>query len=105
VTPDQLFEEVARANGGSSIVGLSGASAIAAGQLHSMAAGTASPTTGTQSGSATIAAGGTVSTDVDGDGATLEDPVEVSLMSPVGGEVSITKRNGHSYSTGATVAA
>jgi uncharacterized repeat protein (TIGR01451 family) len=70
---------------------------IAAGNLVSHAAGTASPTNGIAGGSALAPAGGTVTTDLDGDGATIEDPLEVSVTTPTGGTVSITKTSSFNY--------
>lgn len=41
---------------------------------------------------ADVAAGGTLTTDIEGDGATADDPLEVMLTTPIGGRVSLTER-------------
>jgi Ca2+-binding RTX toxin-like protein len=76
--------------------GLTGVSAIAAGSRHMLALGTASPTNGTVTGSANAAAGATVTTDVDGDGATSDDPLEVAVRTPNAGPISIVVSSAYS---------
>jgi alpha-tubulin suppressor-like RCC1 family protein len=73
------------------VPGLAEAVAIAGGRGHSLAIGRASPTTGVESFNAAIPAGGTVTTDVENDGATPEDPVETTVTTPVAGSVSVVE--------------
>jgi alpha-tubulin suppressor-like RCC1 family protein/PKD repeat protein len=70
---------------------LTGVDKIASGWALSVASGTASPTNGTLRGTANVAADATVTTDVDADGATAEDPVELAVTTPVAGPVSVVK--------------
>jgi hypothetical protein len=79
------------------VSGLTGVDAIAAGHLQGLASGTASPTNGIVSGSAAAPADGTVSTDVNGDGATAEDVVEVAVTTPNAGTVSLVTSSSVSF--------
>jgi Regulator of chromosome condensation (RCC1) repeat/PKD domain len=71
--------------------GLTNVAAVAAGYYHSFAVGRASPTQGTESFTASLPAGATVTTDVESDGATATDPVETTLTTPVAGTVSVNE--------------
>jgi len=50
-----------------------------------------SQTSDTETASQNISAGGTVTTDTEGDNTTVSDPIETSLTSPVGGQVTINE--------------
>lgn len=70
--------------------GQSGAFASESGaQVLQVAAGT---TQCPESASGAVSAGGTLSTDTEGDGATVGDPIETAVVSPVAGSVSIDER-------------
>ncbi len=71
------------------VAGLSDVTAIAAGYLHSLADGRTSPTLDVERFSVDLAAGATVTTDVEDDGATPQDPIETTLTTPNAGTVSI----------------
>jgi alpha-tubulin suppressor-like RCC1 family protein len=72
------------------VPGLSNGIAIAGGR-HSVAIARVSPTEGVESFTATVPAGGTITTDVEQDGATPTDPVETSITTPVTGTVSVAE--------------
>ena len=82
------------------VAGLRGAVAISAGWRHTLAIGAASLDPIGESASATVAAGGILSTDTEADGATPQDPLETSVTAAVGGDVSITEGPMASPSTG-----
>jgi hypothetical protein len=73
------------------IPGLANVSALAAGQLTSYAVGRASPTQGRESFTASAPAGATLTTDVELDGATISDPIETTVTSPIAGTVSVVE--------------
>ncbi len=71
--------------------GLTNATAIAAGSLHSLALGRASPSESVKSFTTALAAGSTVTTDVEQDGATPADSIETTLTTPNAGTVTVTE--------------
>ena len=79
------------------VAGISDVTVIGAGAGTSSAAGVASPNEGVKSFTTTAPAGATVTSDVEGDGATADDPVEVSIQTPNGGEVSVSKSSDRSW--------
>ena len=71
--------------------GLTGVDAVAANLLTAVAAGRASPTHGAETFTKAVPAGATVTTDVEEDGATPDDPLETTLTTPAAGTVSIAE--------------
>jgi uncharacterized repeat protein (TIGR01451 family)/CSLREA domain-containing protein len=79
------------------LAGLTEVDAIDAGYDMSFALGTASPNLGVTSFRTTLPAGGSVTSDVDQDGATADDPVEVVVETPNAGEVSVSMSSNRNW--------